>query len=179
MHYTGITCITLNYTNLVVFQHPLQAFVIHWQRCFMQQTCSIHMRTFDLALPHGWWADLCPMLTQRLPSTQGKEETLYVFATWSSWHSARIVCLKAGTRPMLIRCQWSLQTARPDWLTLWLPCPWLISRRQISCWVTPFTCLHCSWLPLPDPWSYIPCRNCPVCPEEGSGCCWGKVFAAA
>ena len=32
-----------------------------------------------------------------------------MFATWSSWNSARIVCLKTGTRPMLIRCLWSLQ----------------------------------------------------------------------
>ena len=135
-----ITCITHNYMHSAASQTPLYACLAHWHHCFMQQTCSIHMRNFVLARPHGWWAEFCPILTQKSPSIKNLVETLQVFTTWSSRHSALSVCSKAGTRSMLIWCQRSSLTARSDWLTLLLPCPsWsLISKRLINCWVIPF-----------------------------------------
>jgi hypothetical protein len=47
-------------------------------------------------------------------------------------------CLLEGWNKTYACCQWSLLIARPDRLMLLLCCPSLMSRRQISCWVTPF-----------------------------------------
>ena len=40
-----------------------------------------------------------PHIDQKLPSVKRLGETLQMFATWSSWHSALRVCSKAETRP--------------------------------------------------------------------------------
>ena len=149
----ALHAITCNYTFFYSSQNfspPLQAILLHLHSGFVQQTCSIRTRNFILTLAHGWWQDSCPILTQQLPSTRKKEETLQVFAMWSSWNSAQSVYFKAGTIHILIQCQRSLLMPRPLWFMWWLQ-PWasLISRRQISCWVTLFLAntlwLHTIW----------------------------------
>jgi hypothetical protein len=81
-HYTHTGDIHyMHYTTLhapVGFSHPLQAFVVHLQLLSCSEDAqytwgslisTVHMDSHK-------WLDLCPTLTQRLQSTQNKEETL-------------------------------------------------------------------------------------------------------
>ena len=61
-----ITCITHNYMHPAGlgdcgFSYPFVVHLVHWHHCFTQQTSSIYMRSFVPALPHGWWANYCPI----------------------------------------------------------------------------------------------------------------------
>jgi hypothetical protein len=72
VHYIVITCnalIAQFYMHVVVFR-PLLSIYNAVSCSEHAQYTILHMRILDLAHPNVWWLDLCPTLTQRLPSTQ-------------------------------------------------------------------------------------------------------------
>jgi hypothetical protein len=96
------------------------------------------MRHFAVTGPRGWWVEFCqtPLDPEiaKYPKNRGNS---------ISFHKVELMaqcseCLLEGWNKTYACCQWSLLIARPDRLMLLLCCPSLMSRRQISCWVTPF-----------------------------------------